>query len=94
MPQVTDEQVKTMIADLARMLVGSDGVSAELVGHYEKDIRSHNTEALLLLGGTCVRYTTNSARGAATAATLGEYSRDCRSHDLGCVTVSFPKLGA
>ncbi len=29
MPQVTDEQVKTLVTDLARMLVGSEGVSVE-----------------------------------------------------------------
>jgi hypothetical protein len=34
MPQVTDEQVKTLITDLARMLVGSDGVSVE---QFEED---------------------------------------------------------
>jgi hypothetical protein len=34
MPQVTDEQVKTLIGDLARMLVGSDGVSVE---QFEED---------------------------------------------------------
>jgi uncharacterized protein len=34
MPQVTDEQVKTLITDLARMLVGSDGVS---VAQFEED---------------------------------------------------------
>jgi predicted RNA-binding protein YlqC (UPF0109 family) len=34
MPQVTDEQVKTLITDLARMLVGSNGVSVE---QFEED---------------------------------------------------------
>ena len=34
MPQVTDEQVKTLITDLARMLVGTDGVSVE---QFEED---------------------------------------------------------
>jgi predicted RNA-binding protein YlqC (UPF0109 family) len=29
MPQVTDEQVKTMVTEIAQMLVGTDGVSVE-----------------------------------------------------------------
>jgi len=29
MPQVTDEQVKTLVTDIATMLVGTDGVSVE-----------------------------------------------------------------
>ena len=34
MPQVTDEQVKTLVTDIARMLVGSDGVK---VDQFEED---------------------------------------------------------
>lgn len=34
MPQITDEQVKTMVTDLAKMLVGTDGVSVE---QFEED---------------------------------------------------------
>jgi len=34
MPQVTDEQVKTLVADLATMLVGNDGVKVE---QFEED---------------------------------------------------------
>lgn len=34
MPQVTDEQVKTLVTDIAKMLVGSDGVQ---VDQFEED---------------------------------------------------------
>jgi predicted RNA-binding protein YlqC (UPF0109 family) len=34
MPQVTDEQVKTLVTDLAKMLVGEDGVKVE---QFEED---------------------------------------------------------
>jgi predicted RNA-binding protein YlqC (UPF0109 family) len=34
MPQITDEQVKTLVTDLAKMLVGIDGVSVE---QFEED---------------------------------------------------------
>ena len=34
MPQVTDEQVKTLVTDIAKMLVGTDGVQ---VDQFEED---------------------------------------------------------
>jgi len=34
MPQVTDEQVKTLVTDIAKMLVGNDGVQ---VDQFEED---------------------------------------------------------
>ena len=34
MPQVTDEQVKTLVTDIAKMLVGKDGVQ---VDQFEED---------------------------------------------------------
>lgn len=34
MPQLTDEQVKTLVTDIAKMLVGTDGVKVE---QFEED---------------------------------------------------------